>query len=66
MREVAAAQGVGFADVFTATSDGFGHRPDDNGCHLNEAGYKVFAEALFAKTFVVRRGRRWTRRCARR
>ena len=22
-----------------------------NGCHLNEAGYKVFAETLFTKTF---------------
>ena len=59
MREVAAAQGVGFADVFTATEEAMASRGTDltiNGCHLNEAGYKVFAEALFAKTFVGRKG----------
>ena len=59
MREVAAAQGVGFADVFTATEEAMASGGTDltiNGCHLNEAGYKVFAEALFAKTFVGRKG----------
>ena len=59
MREVAAAQGVGFADVFTATETAMASGGSDltiNGCHLNEAGYKVFAEALFAKTFVGRKG----------
>ncbi|MFL2908817.1 MAG: PVC-type heme-binding CxxCH protein, partial [Limisphaerales bacterium] len=59
MREVAAAQGVGFADVFTATETAMDSGGSDltiNGCHLNEAGYKVFAEALFTKTFVGRKG----------
>ena len=59
MREVAAAQGVGFADVFAATETAMASGGSDltiNGCHLNEAGYKVFAEALFAKTFVGRKG----------
>ena len=54
MREVAAAQGVGFADVFTATESAMASGGTDltiNGCHLNEAGYKVFAETLFAQTF---------------
>jgi plastocyanin len=59
MREVAAAQGVGFADVFTATEEAMASGGTDltiNGCHLNEAGYKVFAEALFTKTFGGRKG----------
>ena len=59
MREVATAQGVGFADVFTATEEAMASGGTDltiNGCHLNEAGYKVFAEALFAKTFGGRKG----------
>ena len=54
MREVAAAQGVGFADVFTATESAMASGGTDltiNGCHLNEAGYKVFAETLFVQTF---------------
>ena len=54
MREVAAAQGVGFADVFKATESAMASGGTDltiNGCHLNEAGYKVFAETLFAQTF---------------
>ena len=58
MREVAAAQGVGFADVFTATEEAMASGGSDltiNGCHLNEAGYKVFAEALFTKTFGGRK-----------
>jgi hypothetical protein len=58
MREVAAAQGVGFADVFTATEEAMASGGTDltiNGCHLNEAGYKVFAEALFTKTFGGRK-----------
>ena len=53
MREVAAAQGVGFADVFTATERAMASGGSDltiNGCHLNDAGYRVFAEALFAQT----------------
>ncbi len=59
MREVAAAQGVGFADVFAATEEAMASGGSDltiNGCHLNEAGYKVFAEALFTKTFGDRKG----------
>ena len=49
---------MGFADVFTATEGRASGGTDltINGCHLNEAGYKVFAEALFAKTFVGRKG----------
>ncbi|MAW53881.1 MAG: hypothetical protein CMM69_00175, partial [Rhodospirillaceae bacterium] len=58
MREVAAAQGVGFADVFTATEEAMASGGSDltiNGCHLNEAGYRVFAEALFSKAFGGRK-----------
>ncbi|MCH2379785.1 MAG: GDSL-type esterase/lipase family protein, partial [Pedosphaera sp.] len=54
MREVAAAQKVGFADVFAPTEKAMASGGSDltiNGCHLNDAGYRVFAKALFAQTF---------------
>lgn len=49
-REVAAARGVAFADVFDATKQAFDPPPAGrhtiNGCHVNEAGDRVLAEAL--------------------
>jgi putative heme-binding domain-containing protein len=51
-REVAAARGIAFADIFDATLEGFArlaktnHTFTINGCHVNEAGDRVMAEAL--------------------
>jgi putative heme-binding domain-containing protein len=50
-REVAAARGIAFADIFDATLDAFTsvEKPTlftINGCHLNEAGDKVMAQIL--------------------
>ncbi|MBL9142610.1 MAG: hypothetical protein JNM99_02910 [Verrucomicrobiaceae bacterium] len=53
MKKVAAAEGVGFVDVFAATLEAFGKKATSgetrtiNSIHLNEAGYTVFAEQLF-------------------
>ncbi len=54
MREVAAAQKVGFADVFAPTEKAMSSGGSDltiNGCHLNDAGYRLLARMLFAETF---------------
>ncbi|MDP7050521.1 MAG: GDSL-type esterase/lipase family protein, partial [Verrucomicrobiota bacterium] len=54
MREVAASQKVGFADVYTATESAMASGGSDltiNGCHLNDEGYQVFAKELFKQTF---------------
>jgi putative heme-binding domain-containing protein len=54
MREVAAAQTVGFADVFTATLAAMESPGSDltfNGIHLEAEGYEVFARALFEQVF---------------
>ena len=49
-REVAAARGIAFVDLFDATLAEFAARPGleftINGCHVNEAGDRVVAEAL--------------------
>lgn len=53
MREVAAAQQVGFVDVFTPLVDLL-TAPGDltiNGCHLTQDGYAAFAKALFVACF---------------
>lgn len=54
MREVAAEQEVGFADVFSHTRAMMAPGGDDltiNGSHLNEEGYQGFAEKLFSESF---------------
>lgn len=53
MREVAAEQQVGFVDVFTPLTEPLAAAEDltINGCHLTQAGYAAFAEALFAGCF---------------
>ncbi|MFM8705611.1 MAG: SGNH/GDSL hydrolase family protein, partial [Planctomycetia bacterium] len=49
-RDVAAAKGLAFVDVFDATRQSFGAEPGMqmtiNGCHVNEAGDRVVGEAL--------------------
>lgn len=49
MRRVAAAEGVGFADVFTPLVDTWSQGPGRsiNGVHLNTEGYRAFAEELY-------------------
>lgn len=53
MKEVAAAQHVGFADVFAGTKAELAKDGDltINGAHLTDAGYEVFARELFRATF---------------
>lgn len=56
MAEVAAAEGVAFADVFSPTRTAIesGSNPlSDNGAHLNEAGYRLFAREVFQTLFEV-------------
>lgn len=55
-REVAAARGIAFADIFDPTLAAFTAPKKDghftiNGCHVNEAGDKVMAQALDAALF---------------
>jgi len=54
MKEVAAEQKVGFADVFAATESALDDENSAltiNGAHLTEEGYHVFADALFSEAF---------------
>lgn len=54
MKQVAAEQAVGFADVFSETLRAAEPPESDltlNGVHLVEAGYEVFARALYRETF---------------
>ena len=54
MREVAAAKGVAFVDMFEPTLGLLAdpHRQlTINGCHLNQAGYEAFAGLLFQGLF---------------
>lgn len=54
MAEVAARMKVGFANVFDPTQFVFKDADSDytiNGVHLTDAGYRVFADALFEATF---------------
>lgn len=56
MAEVAAAGGVAFVDVFSPTraamKDG-SSQLTENGTHLNEAGYRLFAREVFQSLFEV-------------
>lgn len=47
MREVAAEQKVGFADVFDIPPSEFRGPHSINGVHLNQEGYRVFSERLY-------------------
>ncbi|RFC46462.1 MAG: Azurin/Glucose/arabinose dehydrogenase, beta-propeller fold [Verrucomicrobia bacterium] len=54
MRDVAEENGVGFVDVFHGTEQGMRDGGTDltiNGCHLNGAGYQLFASLLFQGIF---------------
>ena len=54
MRDVAAAQKVGFIDIFSATKKAMQSPKSDltfNGCHLNDAGYQLFARSVFDAAF---------------
>jgi putative heme-binding domain-containing protein len=55
MRQVAAEQRIGFADVFGKTltaTESPGSDLTTNGCHLNEVGNWIFSSALFEATFA--------------
>jgi plastocyanin len=54
MKEVAAAEAVGFVDVFKGTRAAMAHPDSDltfNGVHLKKAGNEVLAAALFKGSF---------------
>lgn len=54
MRKVAAAQQLGFVDVFQPLESAMASPGTDltiNGCHLTEQGYRTFAEELFTQAF---------------
>jgi putative heme-binding domain-containing protein len=54
MRLVAQEQGIGFVDVFKDTQESMASPGSDvttNGCHLNELGDWIFANALFKGAF---------------
>lgn len=54
MREVAAEQNVGFADVFGKTRERFQSLGSDhtiNGIHLNDEGDRIFSGVLFKEVF---------------
>lgn len=54
MTEVAAAEKVGFADVFTAMQSALADSATDltfNGVHLEDPGYAIFGDALFRAAF---------------
>jgi putative heme-binding domain-containing protein len=56
MREVAAAKGVAFVDVFAPTLGLLADPAAElsiNGCHLSRAGYEAFARILFRGLFGV-------------
>lgn len=56
MREVAAEQQVGFANVFEDTAEAMQSPGSDltiNGIHLNESGDRIFSESLFRGTFGI-------------
>jgi putative heme-binding domain-containing protein len=56
MREVAARQQVGFANVFDATAFAMESPGNDltiNGVHLNEQGDRIFSQALFHEVFAA-------------
>jgi len=54
MRDIAGSQKVGFVDLFSATEKAMRSESYDltfNGCHLNDAGYRLFANTIFQKVF---------------
>lgn len=54
MRQVAAAAGIAFVDVFEPSRPAMkdaSTRLTDNGVHLNEAGYRLFAREVFQSVF---------------
>lgn len=57
MKKIAAAEGVGFVDVFASTLEAFGKKtpPTEprtiNTIHLTDRGYTLFAESLFNGLF---------------
>ena len=54
MKQVAAAQKVGFVDVFTATKAAMDSPGDDltmNGIHLKEEGYQLLAGSIYRQLF---------------
>ncbi len=54
MEQVAAAEQVGFANVFDATRTAMDDPASDltiNGAHMNADGYRIFAEQLYSETF---------------
>lgn len=54
MRDVAAEQQVGFADLFPVTRDAMANPKSaltSDGCHPNEKGHALVAETLFRETF---------------
>ncbi len=54
MRQVAAAAGIAFVDCFKPTRPAMREatvRLSDNGVHLNEAGYRLFAREVFQSVF---------------
>ena len=54
MSEVAKAQQVGFINVFDATNKAMRPTVNDltfNGCHLNDAGYRLFGRLVFDAAF---------------
>ncbi len=54
MREVATEEKVGFIDVFDRTRAAMAPSGSDltfNGAHMDDAGYRVFGQAAFEKTF---------------
>ncbi len=54
MREVAAAKGVGFIDLFSLTRTWYAETPQPltiNGAHLSDAGYRKLAPALLERLY---------------
>ena len=57
MRDVAREEQVGFVDAFTTTQQAMESQGNDlttNGVHLNEEGYELFANTLYAELFGER------------
>jgi len=54
MRDIAEKQKVGFVDLFSVTEKEMRSQDHDltfNGCHLNDFGYRLFAETVFNQVF---------------
>ncbi|MDP7293108.1 MAG: GDSL-type esterase/lipase family protein [Verrucomicrobiota bacterium] len=56
MRDIAAKQQVGFVDLFSPTEKVMAAPEHDltfNGCHLNDDGYRLFADTVFKAVFGI-------------